>query len=95
MSDTIGPYDSDFKRGRFNPKVVLAFILIAIAGGFLAIFALKNETCKMTADEISAVKKNIYVLPKAESRHQVARAGREARRVRASARSADPARLGR
>jgi HEAT repeat protein len=67
MSDAqIGPYDSDFKRGRFNPKVVLAFILVCIAGGFLAIFALKNETSKMTADEIAAVKKNIYVLPKAD-----------------------------
>jgi HEAT repeat protein len=66
MSDAIGPYDSDFKRGRFNPKVVLAFILVAIAGGFLAIFALKNESSKMTADEIAAVKKNIYVLPKAD-----------------------------
>src|SRR4051812_17275431 len=62
----IGPYDSDFKRGRFNPKVVLAFILVAIAGGFLAIFALKTETSKMTADEIAAVKKNIYVQPKAD-----------------------------
>jgi len=66
MSDAIGPYDSDFKRGRFNPKVVLAFILVAIAGGFLAVFALKNESSKMTADEIAAVKKNIYVLPKAD-----------------------------
>jgi HEAT repeat protein len=67
MSDAqIGPYDSDFKRGRFNPKVVLAFILVCIAGGFLAIFALKTETSKMTADEIAAVKKNIYVLPKAD-----------------------------
>src|SRR5258706_9388136 len=66
MSDAIGPYDSDFKKGRFNPKVVLAFILVAIAGGFLAIFALKNESSKMTADEIAAVKKNIYVLPKTD-----------------------------
>jgi HEAT repeat protein len=67
MSDAqIGPYDSDFKRGRFNPKVVLALILVCIAGGFLAIFALKNESSKMTADEIAAVKKNIYVLPKAD-----------------------------
>jgi HEAT repeat protein len=62
----IGPYDSDFKRGRFNPKVVLVGILVVIAGAFLAVFALKTETSKMTADEIAAIKKNIYVLPKAD-----------------------------
>jgi HEAT repeat protein len=60
----IGPYDSDFRRGRFNPKVVLFFILIAVGGGLLGIFALKTEASKMSHDQIAAIKKNVYVLPK-------------------------------
>jgi len=62
----IGPYDSDFRRGRFNPKLVLFFILILIGGGLLAVFALKSEASKMTHDQIAAIKKNVYVLPKAD-----------------------------
>jgi HEAT repeat protein len=62
----IGPYDGDFRRGRFNPKVVLFFILILVGGGLLAVFALKSESSKMSHDEIAAIKKNVYVLPKAD-----------------------------
>jgi HEAT repeat protein len=60
------PYDSDFRKGRFNPKLVLFFVMILIAGAVLAVMALRTETKKLTADEIAAVKKAIYVLPKAE-----------------------------
>src|SRR5262249_15938962 len=62
----IGPYDSDFRRGRFNPKVVLFFILILVGGGLLAVFALKSESSKMSHDQIAAINKNVYVLPKAD-----------------------------
>src|SRR5258706_7955560 len=62
----MGPYDADFRKGRFNPKIVMAFILVAVAGALLAVFALKSESAKMTADQIAAIKKNVYVLPKAE-----------------------------
>ncbi len=62
----IGPYDSDFRKGRFNPKVVLFFIVIAIGGALLAVFALKSEASKMSMEQIAAIKKNVYVLPKNE-----------------------------
>jgi hypothetical protein len=55
----IGPYDGDFKKGRFNPKfVLLGFVLLLIGGG-LALFAVKNESAKMTVDQIASIKKNI------------------------------------
>src|SRR4051812_17312798 len=54
----IGPYDGDFKKGRFNPKLVLLVALIIIGGGVLAIFALKNESAKLSVDQIAAIKKN-------------------------------------
>src|SRR5260221_5099746 len=62
----IGPYDADFRKGRFNPKIVLVFILLVVGGALLAVFALKSEASKMTLEQISAIKKNIYVLPKAD-----------------------------
>ena len=62
----IGPYDADFKRGRFNPKVVLAAAVMIIGGTLLAVFALKTESAKMSMDQIHAAKKGIYVLPKNE-----------------------------
>jgi HEAT repeat protein len=62
----IGPYDSDFKKGRFNPKIVLVAVLLAIGGVVMAVMAMKSEAAKMTADQIATVKKNVYVLPKAD-----------------------------
>jgi hypothetical protein len=62
----IGPYDSDFKKGRFNPKLVLVAVLLAIGGAVMAVMAMKTESAKMTLDEIATVKKNVYVLPKAD-----------------------------
>src|SRR5262249_14621046 len=62
----MGPYDGDFKKGRFNPKIVLIGLLLVIGGAFAAVFALKSESAKMTPDQIAAIKKNVYVLPKTE-----------------------------
>jgi HEAT repeat protein len=62
----IDPYDSDFRKGRFSPKLVLFAVVILIAGAVLAVMALKTEAKKLSADEIAAIKKAIYVLPKAE-----------------------------
>jgi HEAT repeat protein len=60
----MGPYDGDFKKGRFNPKIVLVALLLVIGGAFAAVFALKTEATKMSPDQIAAIKKNVYVLPR-------------------------------
>jgi HEAT repeat protein len=62
----IGPYDADFRRGRFNPKMVLFLVVLLVGGGLLAVFAVKGEVSKMSHDQIAAIKKNVYVLPKAD-----------------------------
>jgi len=62
----IGPYDADFRRGRFNPKMVLFLVVLIVGGGLLAVFAVKGEASKMSHDQIAAIKKNVYVLPKAD-----------------------------
>jgi HEAT repeat protein len=62
----MGPYDGDFKKGRFNPKIVLVGLLFVIGAAFAAVFALKTEAAKMTPDQVAAIKKNVYVLPKVE-----------------------------
>ena len=62
----MGPYDGDFRKGRFNPKLVLVALLIVIGGAFVAVFALKSEVTKMSPDQVAAIKKNVYVLPRVE-----------------------------
>jgi hypothetical protein len=62
----IGPYDADFKKGRFNPKLVLLAVLLAVGGVVMVVMAMKTESSKMTADQIATIKKNVYVLPKAD-----------------------------
>jgi HEAT repeat protein len=61
-----GPYDADFKKGRFNPKIIIVAVLLAVGGAVMAVMAMKSEAAKMTADQIASTKKNIYVLPKAD-----------------------------
>jgi HEAT repeat protein len=55
--------DGDFKRGRFNPAVVLVGILIVLVGGALLYFGLRAQTTKLTPQQIAEEKKNIYILP--------------------------------
>jgi HEAT repeat protein len=62
----IGPYDADFKKGRFNPKLVLLAALLIIGGVLVFVFAIKREAARLPADVIAQMKKNAYVLPKAE-----------------------------
>ncbi|HMJ57476.1 MAG TPA: HEAT repeat domain-containing protein [Polyangiaceae bacterium] len=62
----IGPYDSDFKKGRFNPKLVLLAVLLAVGGVVMVVMAMKSEAAKMTLDQVATIKKNVYVLPKAD-----------------------------
>jgi HEAT repeat protein len=62
----IGPYDGDFKKGRFGPRFVLVVALLLIGGVILLIFALRRESARLAPDVIGQMKKNVYVLPKAE-----------------------------
>ena len=41
-------------------------ILLAVGGAVMAVMAMKSEAAKMTADQIATIKKNVYVLPKAD-----------------------------
>src|SRR5690606_21073534 len=61
------PGDGDFKRGRFNPKAILAGFAIVAVAAVLAVFALKTEEQKLSQEEIAAIKKNVFILPKDEA----------------------------
>lgn len=56
--------EGNFKRGRFNPVAVLVGILLVAGAGAAIWFGIRQESQRMTVEEISKEKKNIYVLPK-------------------------------
>jgi len=58
-----GADDGDFKRGRFNPAVIVIGILILIGGVAAVIFGVKSQGEKLTQQQIADEKKNIYILP--------------------------------
>src|SRR5262249_4312632 len=55
--------DGDFKRGRFNPAIIVIGIVVVALGVGLVIFGLKSQGTKMTTQQIADEKKNIYILP--------------------------------
>ena len=58
--------DGDFKSGRFRPGMVL--VALALLGGAAGAgyLATRSSEQKLTVDQISTIKKDIYVLPQAE-----------------------------
>lgn len=64
--DPYGADDGNFKKGRFNPVVILIGIALVIGGVILAVFAVKSSGDKMSIDDIARERKAIYPLPKAE-----------------------------
>ena len=58
--------DGDFKKGRFSPVMVGVGALILVGAGTAIALGLKSNEEKMTVDQIAAVKKGIYVMPRAE-----------------------------
>ena len=55
--------DGNFKRGRFNPAVIVIGILILVGGVAAVIFGVKSQGEKLTVQQIADEKKNIYILP--------------------------------
>jgi HEAT repeat protein len=55
--------DGNFKRGRFNPAVVVLGILIVIGGVAAVYFGVRTQAQKLTVQQIADEKKNIFILP--------------------------------
>lgn len=56
--------DGNFKRGRFSPVSILVGILLVLGAGGAIWLGVKQESQKMSIEEIAKEKKNIFVLPK-------------------------------
>ncbi len=61
-----GGGDGDFKKGRFNPAVIAVGVLAVLGlAGFL-FFGMKKDAERLTIEQGEAIKKDIFVKPKAE-----------------------------
>jgi HEAT repeat protein len=61
-----GGGDGDFKKGRFNPAVIAVGVLAVLGlAGFL-IFGMKKDAERLTVEQGEAIKRDIFVKPKAE-----------------------------
>jgi HEAT repeat protein len=58
--------DGNFKRGSTKPMIAIVAILLVIGGGILAFFAVKNESGKLTVDQIAKERHDLALLPRAE-----------------------------
>jgi HEAT repeat protein len=58
--------DGDFKSGRFKPAAVVVGMLLLGGAGAAGYFANQSSVQKLTTEQISTIKKDIYVLPQAE-----------------------------
>jgi HEAT repeat protein len=70
--------DGDFKKGRFNPAAVGVGVLMLVGAGAAGIFATRSSAEKLTVEQITNIKKDIYILPRGEQStrwHQLAESG--------------------
>lgn len=58
--------DGDFKAGRFRPGMVLVGLALLGGAAGAGYLATRSSEQKLTVDQISTIKKDIYVLPQAE-----------------------------
>lgn len=58
--------DGDFKSGRFKPAAVLVGLVLVAGAGAAGYLATKSSAEKLTTEQLSAIKKDIYVLAQAE-----------------------------
>jgi HEAT repeat protein len=55
--------DGNFKRGRFSPIAIVVALLLAVGGAAAIYFGVKSEKEKLTVEQISKTKKDIFILP--------------------------------
>jgi HEAT repeat protein len=55
--------DGDFKKGRFSPVAIIVGLVIALGGAGVIYLASRTSEQKITVEEASKTKKNIFVLP--------------------------------
>jgi HEAT repeat protein len=58
--------DGDFKKGRFNPFIVLVGLVAVIGLALFLFIGLKKDADKLTVEQSEEQKKLIFVLPKSE-----------------------------
>lgn len=58
--------EGDFKAGRFKPAAVVVGLLLLVGAGAAGYFATQSSAQKLTAEQISNIKKDLYILPQAE-----------------------------
>jgi hypothetical protein len=62
----LGGGDGNFKKGRFNPWVILVGILAVTGLGVFLVVGMKQDAKKLTIEEAVEQEKAIFVLPKQE-----------------------------
>lgn len=58
--------DGDFKSGRFKPAAVVVGMLLLAGAGAAGYLATQSSAQKLTTEQISNIKKDIYLLPQAD-----------------------------
>jgi len=61
-----GGDEGDFKKGRFNPVLMVLAMLVVIGGGAAIIFGIHRDVEKMDPKEVKAEQNRIMLLPQAE-----------------------------
>jgi HEAT repeat protein len=66
MVEYVDAGDGNFKKGRFNPFIILIGLVAVIGAGLFLFIGLKQDAEKLTVEQAEEQKKMIFVLPKAE-----------------------------
>lgn len=64
--NTFDPGDGDFKKGRFNPMIILVGVVAAVGLVVFLMIGVKQEEERLTVEQGEAEKKAIFVLPQNE-----------------------------
>jgi len=62
MSDDV----DDFRKRRFNPAVMGVAALVVVGGGAALFWGIKNDSERLSVEQITTLKQNLYVLPRNE-----------------------------
>jgi HEAT repeat protein len=61
-----GGGDGDFKKGRFNPAVIVVGLLMVLGAAAFLFIGAKKDAERLTVEQGEQIKKDIFVKPKAE-----------------------------